>query len=95
LQTTDAPDVAALGREVVRRLDLTVVAKLDFERAPDGTLRHLEINPRFTLWTTSRRSPGSICPRWCTPTSRGSPDRPRLASGPVSAGRRPGRTCAS
>jgi predicted ATP-grasp superfamily ATP-dependent carboligase len=50
LQTTDAPDVAALGREVVRRLDLTGVAKLDFKRAPDGTLRLLEINPRFTLW---------------------------------------------
>ena len=50
LVTTDAPDVAALGREVVRRLALRGVAKLDFKRAPDGTLYLLEINPRFTLW---------------------------------------------
>jgi D-aspartate ligase len=47
---TDAADVIATGREVVRRLGLVGVAKLDFKRAPDGTLFLLEINPRFTLW---------------------------------------------
>jgi len=50
LETTDAPDVAALGRELVSRLGLRGVAKLDFKRAPDGRLLLLEINPRFTLW---------------------------------------------
>jgi D-aspartate ligase len=47
---TDAPDVLAIGREVVRRLGLIGVAKLDFKRAPDGQLVLLEVNPRFTLW---------------------------------------------
>ena len=50
LEISDAPDVAALGRSVVRKLDLRGVAKLDFKRAPDGALHLLEINPRFNLW---------------------------------------------
>lgn len=50
LEISDAPDVAALGREVIRRLELRGVAKLDFKRAPDGQLHLLEVNPRFTLW---------------------------------------------
>ena len=48
--TTAADDVAAMGRDLVRRLDLTGVAKIDFKRAPDGRLHLLEINPRFNLW---------------------------------------------
>ena len=51
LVTTDAPDVAALGREVVDRLGFRGVAKLDFKRGPDERLNLLEVNPRFTLWT--------------------------------------------
>ena len=50
LETTDAADVAALGRTVVERIGFRGVAKLDFKRAPDGTLHLLEVNPRFTLW---------------------------------------------
>jgi D-aspartate ligase len=50
LSMTDADDVAALGRQIVRRLELTGVAKLDFKRTADGQLRLLEVNPRFTLW---------------------------------------------
>ena len=50
LVTTDAPDVAALGRELVARLGLTGVAKFDFKRGPDGALHLLEVNPRFNLW---------------------------------------------
>ena len=50
LEITEMPDVAALGRELVRRLGLTGVAKLDFKRGPDGLLYLLEVNPRFTLW---------------------------------------------
>ncbi len=50
LVITDSAEVYALGREVVRRLDLRGVAKLDFKRGSDGRLRLLEINPRFTLW---------------------------------------------
>jgi D-aspartate ligase len=44
------PDVAAVGREVVARLGLRGVAKLDFKRDAGGALHLLEINPRFNLW---------------------------------------------
>ena len=50
LETTDAQDVASLGRELVQRLQLRGVAKFDFKRAPDGQLYLLEVNPRFNLW---------------------------------------------
>ena len=50
LETTDDRVVADTGREIVRRLDLRGVAKLDFKRADDGTLYLLEVNPRFSLW---------------------------------------------
>jgi len=50
VEITDAPDVAALGRRVVRALGLRGVAKLDIKRGPDDALHLLEINPRFTLW---------------------------------------------
>jgi D-aspartate ligase len=50
LTTTDSKDVRALGREVVERLELRGVAKLDFKRAPGGGLSLLEVNPRFNLW---------------------------------------------
>ena len=50
LTITDDPDIRQVGRDVVRRLQLTGVAKLDFKRTPDGSLRLLEVNPRFNLW---------------------------------------------
>jgi D-aspartate ligase len=51
LVLSDAPDVSELGRDIVRRIDLRGVAKLDFKRDPeDGRLHLLEINPRFNLW---------------------------------------------
>lgn len=50
IEITDAEDVRALGQDIVKRMGLRGVAKLDFKRAPDGTLFLLEVNPRFTLW---------------------------------------------
>ncbi|MFN2570962.1 MAG: GNAT family N-acetyltransferase [Gemmatimonadales bacterium] len=50
LETSNAPDVLALGRTLVKRLKFRGVAKFDFKRAPDGRLRLLEVNPRFNLW---------------------------------------------
>lgn len=47
---TDDREVRALGRELVRRLDLRGVAKLDFKRGADDRLYLLEVNPRFNLW---------------------------------------------
>jgi len=50
LTSVHAPDVAALGRELVARIGLRGLAKLDFKRTPAGDLRLLEVNPRFSLW---------------------------------------------
>lgn len=50
LETTHQPDVADLGREIIRRVGLRGVAKVDFKRDDDGRLWLLEINPRFNLW---------------------------------------------
>lgn len=50
LEITDDASVASLGREIVEKINLRGVAKLDFKRAPDGTLHLMEINPRFSLW---------------------------------------------
>jgi predicted ATP-grasp superfamily ATP-dependent carboligase len=50
LVTTDAADVLELGRDLVARMGLTGVAKLDFKRDAAGALRLLEVNPRFNLW---------------------------------------------
>jgi predicted ATP-grasp superfamily ATP-dependent carboligase len=47
---TDARDVVAVGRDVIGRIGLRGVAKLDFKRGPDGRLYLLEVNPRFNLW---------------------------------------------
>ncbi|HEY7620295.1 MAG TPA: ATP-grasp domain-containing protein [Solirubrobacteraceae bacterium] len=49
-------DVAELGREVVERLGLRGVAKVDFKRDDRGGLHLLEINPRFNLW----HHPGAV-----------------------------------
>jgi D-aspartate ligase len=50
------PDVAELGRDVIARLALRGLAKLDFKRDDAGRLHLLEINPRFNLW----HYPGAI-----------------------------------
>ena len=50
VETTDSPDLVALGRELVARMGLRGVAKLDFKRAPEGRVYLLEVNPRFNLW---------------------------------------------
>jgi D-aspartate ligase len=50
------PDVAELGREVLARVGLRGVAKLDFKRDEHGRLHLLEINARFNLW----HHPGAV-----------------------------------
>jgi predicted ATP-grasp superfamily ATP-dependent carboligase len=50
LELTAADDVARIGRELVERIGLVGVAKLDFKRRDDGSLALLEVNPRFNLW---------------------------------------------
>ncbi|MFP5220372.1 MAG: ATP-grasp domain-containing protein [Actinomycetes bacterium] len=53
---TPIDDVRDVGREVLKALRLTGVAKADFKRAPDGRLVLLEVNPRFNLW----HHPGAV-----------------------------------
>jgi predicted ATP-grasp superfamily ATP-dependent carboligase len=50
LELTAEEDVRRLGAELVRRMELRGVAKLDFKRDGDGRLHLLEVNPRFNLW---------------------------------------------
>lgn len=50
LETTDAPDVVAAGRDFVQRTGYRGVLKADFKRRPDASLALLEVNPRFSLW---------------------------------------------
>lgn len=50
LTTTDAGDVAELGRRVVRAVGVQGVAKVDFKRDPSGALWLFEVNVRFNLW---------------------------------------------
>jgi predicted ATP-grasp superfamily ATP-dependent carboligase len=56
LAISNAPDVTALGRELVHKLNLRGIAKFDFKRGPNDRLHLLEINPRFSLW----HHPGAI-----------------------------------
>jgi len=56
VEITASEDVAAAGRDVLSALEFRGVAKVDFKRAPDRSLRLLEVNPRFTLWN----NPGSV-----------------------------------
>ncbi|HEY2804757.1 MAG TPA: GNAT family N-acetyltransferase [Gemmatimonadales bacterium] len=62
LEITGALDVETLGRDVVKRLKLRGVAKLDFKRGPDGKLYLLEVNPRFTLWNHAGAEAGVNLP---------------------------------
>ena len=82
-EITDAGDVLELGRECMRALGLTGVAKLDFKRGPDGRLHLLEANPRFTLWHLPGAAAGVNIPAVVYADLL---DRPRPRIGPVRPG---------
>lgn len=50
LLTTAADDVIGEGRQIVTKLSLRGVVKIDFKRDLEGKLWLLEANPRFNLW---------------------------------------------
>jgi predicted ATP-grasp superfamily ATP-dependent carboligase len=50
LELTNDEELAAAGREIVSRIGLRGVAKLDFKRTAEGRLYLLEVNARFSLW---------------------------------------------
>ncbi|MBA3777968.1 MAG: ATP-grasp domain-containing protein [Chloroflexi bacterium] len=78
LVTTVAADVISTGRQIVRALGFTGVAKMDFKRDRAGQLHLLEINPRFTLWNHLGARAGINVPAivfgdlagWARPTIR-------------------------
>jgi predicted ATP-grasp superfamily ATP-dependent carboligase len=85
LTITDAPDVAELGRELVRVLGLRGVAKFDFKRAPDGGLHLMEVNARFNMWHHAGARAGVNLPALVYADLAG---HPRPTTGPVQAGLR-------
>ena len=80
LEITAEEDVLDAGRSVVERISLTGVAKLDFKRAPDGTLWLLEVNPRFNLWHHAGARAGANIPAAVYAGFRGGPPPPCTAS---------------
>ncbi|SDN54817.1 PIG-L family deacetylase [Geodermatophilus sp. DSM 45219] len=80
--TSDAPDVARLGREIVAALDLRGVAKLDFKRDADGRLWLLEVNPRFSLWHHVGAAAGVNIPAVVRADLLGLPRPPRSTARP-------------
>ena len=81
-EVVNRADVAALGREIVRTLGLTGVAKLDFKRDHGGRLFLLEINPRFNLWHHPGALAGVNLPALVYADLTGTP-RPPVASPPA------------
>jgi len=56
VQITQLDEVAELGRQVLRSIGFTGVAKVDFKEDDSGSLSLFEINPRFSLW----HHPGAV-----------------------------------
>lgn len=83
LTISEADDVAELGRDIVRKLRLQGVAKIDFKRGADGELYLLEINPRFNLWHHLGGAAGVNLPALAYADLVG---LPRPATGPARVG---------
>jgi D-aspartate ligase len=83
LEITVAPDVAELGRDVLTRIGLRGVVKLDFKRDAAGRLHLLEINPRFNLWHHPGALAGVNIPALVYADAVG---LPRPANKPIRAG---------
>ena len=83
LEVVDLPQVRDLGRDIVARLGLVGVAKLDLKEDPDGRLRLLEVNPRFTLWNHPAALAGINLPALVYADLSG---QPRPPIGPLRSG---------
>jgi predicted ATP-grasp superfamily ATP-dependent carboligase len=75
------PDVAEIGRDVLARLGLKGVAKLDFKRDDHGRLHLLEINPRCNLWHYPGAVAGVNLPAMVYADLTGR-ERPPITTGP-------------
>jgi predicted ATP-grasp superfamily ATP-dependent carboligase len=84
LTTTRDPGLRELGRDIVRRLGLRGVAKLDFKRDGDGRRHLLEVNARLTLWNHVAAEAGVNVPALVHADLTGRP-RPPVAADPAPA----------
>lgn len=83
LRVTNTPDVRRAGRDVVERIGLRGLVKVDFKRDPVGALRLLEVNPRATLW----HHPGAVAGvNLAALVHADLTGRPRPLVGPLKAG---------
>ena len=82
VETAAQDDVARSGREVLEKLQLRGVAKVDFKRDPAGRLWLLEINPRFNLWHRVGAVAGANIPGAVWADLMGLPRPPRIAVRP-------------
>jgi D-aspartate ligase len=83
LVTSQAEDVVNVGRDIVSKLGMTGVAKLDFKRDFNGKLWLLEVNPRFNLWHRLAAAAGLNIPALVFADLLG---LPRPQTSPVRAG---------
>ncbi len=53
VETVDEPTVAKIGIESLQKVKFSGIVKIDMKRNPrDGSFKILEVNPRYTLWTS-------------------------------------------
>lgn len=76
LVTTDAADVAALGRRVVQAFDVRGFAKIDVKRDASGRLWLFEVNARCTLWHRLGAAAGCNLPALAVDEAAGLPAPP-------------------
>ena len=77
LELVDAPELARAGLDVLERLGLRGITKLDFKRHPDtGRFYLLEVNPRFSLWNHLGTAAGVNLPLLAFRDLTGAPAQP-------------------
>jgi D-aspartate ligase len=64
LVLTEQDDVRELGLHALRATRCTGVSKVDMKRTADGSLKVLEINPRYNLWHHPGAIAGVNLPGW-------------------------------
>ena len=89
LELVDEPELSRLGFDILERLGLVGVVKLDFKRDPrTGRFYLLEVNPRFSLWNHLGAASGVNLPLLAYRDLAGLPVTPAPLPGSASAGSR-------
>jgi len=81
LELVDVPELTRIGFDVIARLGLVGVVKLDFKRDPrTGRFYLLEVNPRFSLWNHLGAASGVNLPLLAYQDLAGLPAAPAKAA---------------